>query len=157
MEQEAILEEAELVVSSYKQKHKTFALIESCTGGLAASTVASVSGASEVLKYAVVSYTNTAKIHILGIDPELLETYGAVSAMAAKAMAKPKIDLKCDVIASVTGVAGPQEQEGKAVGLVYIGINNTDSTEEVSAYKFNLTGSRNEIRIKATQKILELL
>jgi nicotinamide-nucleotide amidase len=96
--------------------------MESCTGGLLASTITDVPGSSEYFKGGIVSYTNELKA-ASGVDPGLIERYGAVSQEVAQAMAQAVRErLGADIGIGVTGVAGPSELEGKPVGTVYIAI-----------------------------------
>ena len=103
-------------------KHLTVATMESCTGGLLASTITDVPGSSAYFKGGFVSYTNEMKV-ALGVDAHLIKEYGAVSHQVAEAMAEAaRRQLKADIGLSVTGVAGPDALEGKAPGLAYIAI-----------------------------------
>jgi nicotinamide-nucleotide amidase len=102
-------------------RHLTLATMESCTGGLLASTITDVPGSSAYFKGGFVSYTNEMKID-LGVDARLIEKYGAVSHQVAEAMAETaRRQLKADIGMAVTGVAGPEALEGKPPGLAYIG------------------------------------
>ncbi len=103
-------------------KHLTLATMESCTGGLLASTITDVPGSSAYFKGGFVSYANQMKID-LGVDAHLIEKYGVVSHQVAEAMAEAaRRQLKADIGLAVTGVAGPDPLEGKPPGLAYIGI-----------------------------------
>jgi nicotinamide-nucleotide amidase len=104
------------------RRHLTVATMESCTGGLLASTITDVPGSSAYFKGGFVSYTNEMKID-LGVDAHLIEKHGAVSPQVAEAMAQSaRQQLKADIGLAVTGVAGPDPLEGKPPGLAYIGI-----------------------------------
>jgi len=99
----------------------TVATMESCTGGLLASTITDVPGSSAYFKGGFVSYTNEMKV-ALGVDAHLIEEFGAVSLQVAEAMAEAaRRQLGADIGLSVTGVAGPDALEGKSPGLAYIG------------------------------------
>jgi len=101
----------------------TVSCAESCTGGLVAERITRVSGSSKVFRGGIVSYDNSAKISVLGVKPETIERFGAVSAETALEMAQCAAKLfRSDIAVSVTGNAGPQGSEDKPVGLVYIGI-----------------------------------
>lgn len=111
------------LVKLYSEKKKTVAFAESCTGGLVAKRVTDVSGASSVIGFSAVTYSNNAKMTVLGVPDEVLSAYGAISSECAKAMAKGIMNAaKADVGISVTGCAGPDMSEEKPVGLVYIGV-----------------------------------
>ena len=100
----------------------TVATMESCTGGLMASTITDVPGSSAYFRGGIVSYSNEAKI-ANGVPAEVIRDHGAISAETAEAMAKAaRRRLGADLGVGVTGVAGPSEQEGKAVGTVFIAI-----------------------------------
>ena len=100
----------------------TLATMESCTGGLLASTVTDVPGSSGYFKGGIVSYTNQVKMQS-GVDPTIIEQYGAVSAETAIAMAASVRErLGADIGIGITGVAGPDPLEGKSPGTVFIGL-----------------------------------
>ncbi|MBN2098337.1 MAG: competence/damage-inducible protein A [Dehalococcoidia bacterium] len=112
-------------------RHLTLATMESCTGGLLASTVTDVPGSSAYFKGGFVAYTNDMKAS-LGVDAGLIKEHGAVSREAAEAMAQAaRRQLGADIGLAVTGVAGPDTLEGKPPGLVYIGIADGKSARSV--------------------------
>ena len=134
---------------------KTLVTAESCTGGGIGSALTSVPGSSVVYKGGVICYTNWVKQHILGVEPKLLETYGAVSAPVAQAMARGvRKALEADISLSVTGLAGPGGDEyGNPVGTVFIGCDSILGTE-VREYHFE--GDRAFVREQAVTAALEL-
>jgi nicotinamide-nucleotide amidase len=97
------------------------ATAESCTGGLIAGLITSVSGSSDVLDCGFVTYSNGAKARMIGVPPDLIQRYGAVSAEVARAMAEGALaNSAADVAVAVTGVAGPGGgSAAKPVGLVH--------------------------------------
>ena len=106
------------------QKKLKLSIAESCTGGLLASSVTSISGASKIFNLGLVTYSNQAKIKILKVNKNIIERYGAVSHQCCLAMVNnlSKIS-KAHINVSITGVAGPKGgTKQKPVGLVYIGI-----------------------------------
>ena len=106
-----------------KKKHK-ISFAESCTGGLLASTVTSVSGASKIFNLGIITYSNQSKINILKVNKNIIKKYGAVSYECCLAMVYnlSKIS-KANINVSITGIAGPKGgTKQKPVGLVYIGI-----------------------------------
>ena len=106
------------------QKKLKISFVESCTGGLLASTVTSISGASKVFNLGFVTYSNQAKIKVLKMNKNIIKKYGAVSHECCYAMVKnlSKIS-KANINVSITGIAGPKGgSKLKPVGLVYIGI-----------------------------------
>ena len=106
------------------KKKLKISFAESCTGGLLASTIASVSGASKIFNLGLITYSNQAKIKILKVNKNIIEKYGAVSHECCSAMVKnlSKIS-KANINVSITGIAGPKGgSKEKPVGLVYIGV-----------------------------------
>ena len=135
---------------------KTLVTAESCTGGGIGAALTAIPGSSEVYKGGVISYTNWVKENILGVDGELLKTYGAVSVDVAKAMAEgARKLLQADVAVSVTGLAGPGGDEyGNPVGTVFIGYA---SAETSFGKLFVFEGSREEVRNSAVRSALEII
>ena len=119
-----------LVKKLIKKKLK-ISLAESCTGGLLASKITSISGASKIFNLGLVTYSNQAKIKILKINKNVIKKYGAVSHECCLAMVNnlSKIS-KANISVSITGIAGPNGgTKQKPVGLVYIGIKKGDKTQ----------------------------
>ena len=107
-----------------KRKKLKLAVAESCTGGLLASSITSIKGASKIFNLGLVTYSNQAKIKILKVNRNIIKRYGAVSHQCCLAMVNnlSKIS-KANINVSITGVAGPKGgTKQKPVGLVYIGI-----------------------------------
>ena len=100
------------------------ALAESCTGGLLASTITSISGASKIFNLGLVTYSNQAKIKVLKVNKDIIKKYGAVSPECCYAMVKNLSRIsKTNINVSITGIAGPKGgTKQKPIGLVYIGI-----------------------------------
>ena len=112
-----------LVKKLIKKKIK-ISFAESCTGGMLASSITSISGASKVFNLGLITYSNLAKIKILKINKKIIQKYGAVSQECCKAMVVnlSKIS-RAHINISITGIAGPKGgTEKKPVGLVYIGL-----------------------------------
>lgn len=137
-------------------KGKSLVTAESCTGGGIGSALTAVPGSSRVYKGGIVCYTNWVKENLLGVDAELLQREGAVSAPVAEAMAKgARIRLDADVAISVTGLAGPDGDDfGNPVGTVFIGYSDTKVTLS-RGYLFS--GDREQIRQQAIREVLGLL
>ena len=111
------------------KKRLKISFVESCTGGLLASTITSISGASKVFNLGLVTYSNQAKIKILKVNKNIIKKYGAVSDECCKAMVQnlSKIS-KCKINVSITGIAGPGGgSKEKPVGLVFIGIKKNNN------------------------------
>lgn len=137
----------EELVKLLKEKKLTIAAAESLTGGLFQAEITAIPGASAILKGGVVCYTNEVKHQVLGVREETIETYGVVSAQCAKELAEHVAKLaNADIGISFTGVAGPDEQEGKPVGTVFIGIAIKGIPAMVQ--KLNLAGTRNANRVR---------
>lgn len=135
---------------------KTLVTAESCTGGGIGAALTAVPGSSAVYNGGVVSYTNKVKKNILGVDGELLNRYGAVSAPVAQAMATGVRKLiRADYAVSVTGLAGPTGDEyGNPVGTVFIGFES----ENISIVKqFRFSGDRDDVRRQAVVAALKLV
>ena len=137
-------------------KGKTLVTAESCTGGGIGAALTAVPGSSEVYKGGIISYTNWVKERILGVDPEVLECYGAVSRPVAGAMAfGVRKLLQADVAVSVTGLAGPGGDEyGNEVGKVFIGCSTCDNTV---VREFCFIGDRDAVRQLAIEAALMLV
>lgn len=135
---------------------KSLVTAESCTGGGIGAALTAVPGASAVYKGGVICYTNWVKHHVLGVDQQVLERYGAVSAPVAEAMASGvRRLLEADIAVSVTGLAGPGgDGYGNPVGTVCIGYA---SGQRCISKQFQFHGSREEIRNQAIQASLELI
>lgn len=129
---------------------------ESCTGGLLAGRLTSVPGASAVFAGGVVAYSNEVKQRLLGVQPQTLERYGAVSAQTAMEMAAGAREaLGVDYAASVTGIAGPGGgTEEKPVGLVFVAVAGPTGGK-VTRWVF--TGDRESVRAQSVDAALGLL
>lgn len=137
-------------------KGYTLGSIESLTGGLFASTVTSVPGASKVFKGTLVTYAVEEKVKLLGMNKDIIDKYGVVSKEVAGEMASlgQKV-LNVDVAISFTGNAGPTCEPGDMpVGRVYIGIKIKD---QLRVYEADFSGDRNEIREKIINTSINLL
>ena len=135
---------------------RTLVTAESCTGGGIGAVLTAVPGSSQVYKGGVISYTNCVKHTVLGVDLDLLDRVGAVSAPVAEAMAAgARNALQADVALSVTGLAGPGGDEyGNPVGTVFVGY--ADGRQTLSR-EFHFSGDRQQIRAQATQAALRLI
>ncbi|MGD0882294.1 MAG: competence/damage-inducible protein A [Acidimicrobiales bacterium] len=129
----------------------TIGLAESLTGGLAASRLVNVPGASTWFRGSVVSYASEVKFDVLGVPEGPVVSEGAAKAMAAGA----RRVLGADVGLSVTGVAGPTEQDGRPPGTVFVGLARPGRDPE--AFEFTVPGDRARVRQYATIAMLDLL
>ncbi len=154
MEKEYTIEER--VVAKLKEKGLHVSCAESCTGGMIASTLVNVPGVSDVLEVGYVTYANSAKQKLLGVDGDVLNTCGAVSRQVAQQMAQGAAEASgAQAAVAVTGIAGPDGGTlEKPVGLVYIGccVNG-----ETVVTENHFQGTRMEVRQQTTRAALELL
>jgi nicotinamide-nucleotide amidase len=137
-----------------KERDEWIAAAESLTGGLIGETITETPGSGDYFKGSLVTYSTEAKHEVAGVDADLLEKHGAVSEETARALAEAAAErFKADVGVAATGVAGPSEQEGKPVGLIYVGATYKGRTEvrEVRGY-----GDRTSIRRIAANSALDL-
>ena len=136
------------------KKEATVATAESCTGGMVAARLTSVSGASGAFKYGAVIYCNEAKNAVLGVSTETLDEHGAISAETAKEMAEGiRKVMSADIGVSVTGNAGPGAAENKEVGLVYIGVSSDNYS---AVFENHFKGDRISVRAQAADAALSL-
>ena len=116
------------IVKKLNKKKLKISFAESCTGGMLASKITSISGASKVFGLGLVTYSNQAKISILKVNKKIIQKYGAVSPQCCEAMVKNLAKIsKAQINVSVTGIAGPTGgTKTKPVGLVYIGVKKNN-------------------------------
>ena len=114
------------LVKKLTRKKLRISFAESCTGGMLANTITSISGASKVFNLGLITYSNQAKIKVLKVNKNIIKKYGAVSPECCEAMVKNLAKIsKAQINVSVTGIAGPNGgTKVKPVGLVYIGVKN---------------------------------
>jgi len=146
----------ENIISLLKEKKMKIASAESLTGGMFSNRLISVSGASNVCRGGIVCYDTNVKQDVLGVSKETIQNKGTVSEECALEMAEQvSSKLDADIGISFTGVAGPDEVEGKSVGTVYIALTTSNGEKKVE--KFIFSGDRNAIRRRATLKGLEIV
>lgn len=153
MKEEERLEE--VVVHLLEEKKLTLCTAESCSGGMVASRIVNVPGASEVFKVGFITYSNKSKRKFLGVNKHTLKKYTAVSAEVAKEMAKGGMfESDSDICVSVTGLAGPDGMDDKPAGLVYIGCYYKD---HFIVEEHHFQGNRAKVRALATVRALDLV
>ena len=139
------------------KKKLKISFAESCTGGLLASTITSISGASKVFNLGLVTYSNQAKIKVLKVNKNIIKKYGAVSHECCLAMVQnlSKIS-KVNINVSITGIAGPKGgTKQKPVGLVYIGVKKGNKTQIIKClFK---SKKRSSIQKATLKKALSLI
>src|SRR5574341_910648 len=146
----------EVVGALLKQRKLRIACAESCTGGMIGGRITSISGSSEYFDRDAVTYSNEAKTEMLGVPPELIERYGAVSSEVAAAMAQGiRQAARTDLGLAITGVAGPGGgTDQKPVGLVYTALA---SAQGVKTAEHRFLGEREQVRVKAAQMALDMV
>jgi PncC family amidohydrolase len=137
-----------------KKRDLTIAVAESMTGGLLAASLADLPASSKHFLGGVVSYTPEKKMEVLGVPADVINKDGVVSEPTARLMAEGARRLfRSDVAISVTGVAGPEEEEGKPVGLTYVGVS-VDGRSAVREYRW--PGGRAANRLASVEAAMEL-
>lgn len=147
------------LIHKLKAKKLTIGSCESLTAGLFTSTLASVPGASSVLKGGFTTYMSEAKTDVVGVDKQVIALFGVISEETAMQMAsKAGKLLNCDICVSFSGNAGPDVMEEKPVGMVCCGVWYQGKS---MAFTLQLAGDRNEIRNQAVvnmcQYIIQLI
>ena len=152
---EKINKQSEILFHNCLEKKLTITTAESCTGGMIASSIVSVSGSSAIFKSSVVTYSNEMKSKILNIPLKSINENGAVSKVIAYTMAYNVLNLmNSDISIAVTGIAGPGGgSKNKPVGLVYIGIG---TKQNIVTKRYLFKGNRLKIRQETTLEALKL-
>ena len=145
------------LVNKLKKKKLKISFAESCTGGMLASKLTSINGASRVFGLGIVSYSNDAKINILKVNKKIIQQHGAVSPECCEAMVKCLSKLsKAHINVSITGIAGPNGgKKSKPVGLVYIGVKKSNKlmiTKNIFKHK-----TRNKIQKATLQRTVKII
>ena len=148
--------EAELLAFELGLRHKTMCCAESCTGGLIGAAMTDMAGSSEYFLGSAVTYSNEAKVKLLGVREQTLADHGAVSEETASEMALGAAALfGADYSVAVTGIAGPGgETPTKPVGLVYIAVSDGS---RVVVTKNNFEGGRQQVRDSTVMEACGLL
>lgn len=131
---------------------------ESCTGGLVSALLTELAGSSAVFDRGFITYTNEAKIELLGVPQDMLAAYGAVSSNVAEAMAEGALlRSQADIAVSITGVAGPGGGTAeKPVGLVHFAIATRNNGTTPFVRNFSDSG-RSSVRLNAAAYALEII
>jgi nicotinamide-nucleotide amidase len=150
----------EIVGAMLRERQWKIALAESCTGGLATSRLTDVAGSSDYVERGIIAYSNEAKVELLGVDPELIKTTGAVSEPVAQAMAEGiRARARVDVGVGITGIAGPGGgSEAKPVGTVCIAVvvpAGRDSVVAVRTLRF--PGNREVVKSFAAITAIDMV
>ena len=148
------------LVEILTKKKIKIAFAESCTGGMLASEMTSISGASKVFGLGLVTYSNQAKINILKVKKNIIQKYGAVSPQCCQAMVKNLAKIsKAQINVSITGIAGPNGgTKSKPVGLVYIGVKtNNKLLITKNLFKYKNRKAIQKATVKRTIRIIKSL
>ncbi len=156
-----LLAAAARVLDANRAAGRTVAAAESCTGGLVMAALTEIAGASEVVDRGFVTYSNEAKMEAIGVNQDILETFGAVSIAVAWAMAQGALKhSRADVAVAITGIAGPGGgTDKKPVGTVVFAraVRGHDPEAMVADIRHFGDLGRSEIRRQAALVALELL
>ena len=146
----------EVIVHRLSRDGKTLSLAESCTGGYVAHRLTNVSGASKVLESGLVTYSNEAKMRLLGVSSQTLDEHGAVSKATAKEMAEGARKASgTDYAISITGIAGPTGgTDEKPVGTVFIGLASSKGTTVIECFN---PVERESFKYMTSQQAFEML
>jgi len=155
---ESIMSLAKNLMHAASDAKLSIAFAESCTGGLIAGAVTELDGASAVVDRGFVVYSNRAKTEMLGVSPELIGQYGAVSEEVARAMAEGGLrNSSADLALSCTGIAGPTgDTPTKPIGLVHFAAARKGHTTLHLECRFGNIG-RAQVRMKSVEAGLKLL
>ncbi|NDR58288.1 CinA family protein [Aliiruegeria sabulilitoris] len=153
----SIKELAESLLAHSRRLGLMLATAESCTGGLIAGALTESPGSSDMFDRGFVTYSNAAKMEMLGVSPETLESFGAVSEEVAQEMAEGALARSAaDLAVAVTGIAGPGGSEFKPEGRVCFGLAATGKATLVETIEFGAPG-RSEVRQATLRHALEML
>lgn len=153
-----LMAQARRVVAALKAQGFSVATAESCTGGMVAELLTSVPGSSSVVECGFVTYSNAAKMRMLGVPAELIEKHGAVSAEVAGAMAEGALaNSMASLSVAITGIAGPDGGSAeKPVGLVHLALATRGGTTHHLVRRYGAQG-RTAVRYAIAADALMLL
>ena len=150
------LDQARALLAALEARGQTLATAESCTGGLIAAALTAIAGSSSVVMAGYVTYSNAAKVRMVGVAESSLTAHGAVSEAVAREMAEGALArAEVDIALSCTGIAGPGgATPGKPVGLVFIGCARRGAPTVVERHVF--PGDRAAVRAATVAAALRL-
>lgn len=144
------------ILALARDKGTTIATAESCTGGMIGAALTDLAGSSVMFEFGFITYSNAAKVQVLGVDPATLEAYGAVSEQVAKQMCEgARSAANSDIAISVTGIAGPGGSDHKPEGRVCFGITSRLGTQ-TETVEFGAIG-RDNVRAATMTHALTLI
>ncbi len=145
------------VLAACRAKGLTVATAESCTGGMVAAALTDIAGSSDVFDRGFITYSNAAKIDMLGVSGVTLDAHGAVSEPVARQMAEGALTHSTATLAvSITGIAGPGPSGHKPEGRVCFGLAKAGQSTRVETVEFGALG-RAQVRMAARDHALEML
>jgi nicotinamide-nucleotide amidase len=148
---------AKIVLDLAKARNLKVATAESCTGGMVVAALTDIPGSSAVVDRGFVTYSNEAKIDMLGVRPDTLATFGAVSEEVAREMAEGAIAHSlADIAVAITGIAGPGGSEHKPEGRVCFGLCLKGLKTRTETVEFGAVG-RDRVRLLSRDHALEML
>ncbi len=147
----------QLIIDLLAERNQTLVTAESCTGGMIASALTDIPGASAAIYGGYITYANSAKSRMIQVQPRLIGDYGAVSNQVARAMADgARNTARVDFAVAATGIAGPDGgTEKKPVGLVYVAVSSELATVVIE-HRFGDLG-RDAIRKATVEAALDLV
>ena len=151
------MKRAEAILAAARQTGDLIVTAESCTGGMIGAAITDVAGSSDIYDRGFITYSNTAKTAMLGVDPYSLEVFGAVSEQVAREMADGALDRsRASIAIAVTGIAGPGGTENKPEGRVCFGIARSGRRTRTETVDFGPIG-RAAVRQASVDHALDLL
>ena len=150
------MKRAEAILAAARQTGDLIVTAESCTGGMIGAAITDVAGSSDIYDRGFITYSNTAKTAMLGVDPYSLEVFGAVSEQVAREMADGALDRsRASIAIAVTGIAGPGGTENKPEGRVCFGIARSGRRTRTETVDFGPIG-RAAVRQASVDHALDL-
>jgi len=150
------MNDAETLLAKCRAAGLKISTAESCTGGLLSGAITEVAGSSDIFDRGFVTYTNEAKVEMLGVRTETLKAFGAVSEQVALQMAEGALrNSEADIAVSVTGIAGPGGSEFKPEGRVCFGLAKIGTETFAETAEFGALGRKN-VRLAAVVHALNL-
>ena len=147
----------ETILQLATQAKRKIAVAESCTGGMLAAALTDLPGSSAIFERGFVTYSNAAKIELLGVSADTLARHGAVSEPVAKAMARGALDRSGgDIALSITGIAGPGGSDHKPEGRVCFGLALSGGAVTSETIEFGAKG-RDTVRMAARDYAMGML
>jgi nicotinamide-nucleotide amidase len=149
---------AGMLIAAFSKRNLMVATAESCTGGLIAGALTEIPGSSSVVDRGFVTYSNDAKIQMLGVHTATLEAHGAVSRQTAIEMVRGALShSKADIAVAVTGIAGPGGgSDEKPVGLVHLAVAGRTGTVHHREMRYGDIG-RDAVRMATVRTALDML